>query len=253
MVNKTEQLTLLIDAGNSAIKWALSGLNGLSDTVSQSYPETITSDFFTKQWTSLDKPLKVIVSCVASEIVWQGIQNASHELWNIDVDKVTSLKQGFGLINAYEKADDLGSDRWCAMIGANQLAKSAFIVIDAGSAVTIDMVNESGKHMGGYITPGLNLMRQSLGLHTAQVNVEAAFNSRSSLALASSTTECVEAGIHLSVVKLIEAVYQQESKQGKKLKCFLTGGSAALIAESLAFECVIAPDLVLRGLAKIAA
>jgi type III pantothenate kinase len=245
--NKTEQMILLVDAGNSAIKWTTSGTEGLSDMLTQAYPENITVAFFTNQWMSLNKPLKVVVSCVASESVWQALQ-----LWNIEVDKVISLKEGFGLTNAYENPADLGSDRWCAMIAANQLEDSAFIVVSVGSALTIDMVNGLGQHLGGLITPGLSMMRQSLGAHTAQVKVQTSKDSTPSLSLANSTKACVEAGIHLSVVKLIEAVYEQESKQVKNLQCFLAGGNAALIADLLPFKCVMIPDLVLRGLAVIA-
>lgn len=252
MDNKTEQMILLIDAGNSAIKWALYGTEGLSDMLTQTYPENTTVDFFTNQWRSLNKPLKVVVSCVASESVWQALQKTCKELWNIEIDKVISLKKGFGLINAYENAADLGSDRWCAMIGANQLDDSAFLVVSAGSALTIDMVNDIGHHLGGLITPGISMMRQSLGAHTAQVKVQISKDLTPSLSLANSTKACVEAGIHLSVVKLIEAVYEQESKHVKNLQCYLAGGNAALIADLLSFKCVKVPDLVLRGLAVTA-
>ncbi len=253
MDNKTEQMILLIDAGNSAIKWAMSGTEGLSDMQTQMYPENMTIDFFTQQWKSLNKPLKVVVSCVASESVWLALQKACKALWNIDVDKVISLTEGFGLINAYENAAELGSDRWCAMIGANQ-EDSAFLVVSAGSALTIDMVNDLGQHLGGLITPGLSMMRQSLGAHTAQVKVQTSKDSTStpSLSLANSTKTCVETGIHLSIVKLIEAVYEQESKQVKNLQCYLAGGNAVLISDLLSFKCVMIPDLVLRGLAVIA-
>ena len=219
MVNKTEQRTLLIDAGNSAIKWALKlGSEPIFKMQSQAYSENISSVFFIEQWKALDTPLNVIVSCVASELVWHALLNACEELWNLEAEKVTSLKEGFGLTNAYENFADLGSDRWCAMMGANQLAEGAYIVIDAGSALTIDMVNESGQHLGGYITPGLNMMRHSLGVHTAQVKMEERHKPTPSLSLSNSTTSCVEAGIHLSVVKLIEAVYERESEKMKNLQ-----------------------------------
>ncbi len=258
MENDIQQGILLIDAGNSAVKWAIKmGSESnliLKESLNIPGESKFDSDpifaIFTEQWKALDKPSKVIASCVAADSVWRALLNACDELWNIKAEKVTSLKQGFGLINAYENPADLGSDRWCAMIAANQLADSAFIVVDAGSALTIDMVNESGQHLGGYITPGLNMMRHSLHLRTAQVKTEKIYNSEPSLSLANSTTACVEAGIHLSVVKLIEAVYEQESKKVKNLQCYLTGGNATLIAGLLSFKCVIIPDLVLRGLAQ---
>lgn len=252
MANQTKDSILLIDLGNSSLKWAEFSSYGLSDMLQQIYPENITSDFFIRCWQDSDKPGEIIASCVAGESVWQALTKACDELWSIKVQKVDSLKKGFGLVNAYDDALALGSDRWCTMIGGLQTADSAFIVIDAGSALTLDMVNESGNHLGGYIVPGLGMMRKSLGLHTAQVKTESTESNIPSLSLANSTAQCVEAGIYLSTVKLIEAVYERESKQVKQLKCFLTGGDAQSIADLLAFKCVIMPDLVLRGLAVIA-
>lgn len=242
---------LYIDAGNSAIKWALSSADTLSEMVSLSYPEKISSEIFIDVWKQVDKPIRVVASSVGSEIIWQAITEACNELWNIDVQRVSSIKQGYGLINAYDKPSDLGSDRWCAMIGAYHEVKSAFMLVDAGSAITIDVVNELGQHMGGYITPGLTMMKQSLGVNTAQITVAATDKSLgTSLLPASSTAECVTAGIYLSAVKLIEGIFEKESKNTKDLKCILAGGDANLIADLLSLKYVIIPDVVLRGLAE---
>jgi type III pantothenate kinase len=264
---------LLIDIGNSSLKWAILKMGSesnfpspiLSDSSigkfdsdpifnmhSQQYPENVTAAFFIECWKNVEKPIKIIASCVAQKHVWQALVVACEKLWELDIQKVESRKEGCGLINGYHNASDLGSDRWCAMIGTCQVADSAFIVVDTGSALTVDMVNESGQHLGGYIAPGLSMMKKSLGLHTAQVKVDAAQNLTPSLSLAQSTKECVEAGIHLSAVKLIEAVFENESRQVKTLQCYLTGGDANLIAGLLGFKCVIMPDIVLRGLAYIA-
>ena len=242
----------VIDAGNSAVKWASSNSEGLSVMLSLSYPENITADFLIDEWKSLDKPINVIASCVASETIWQALTKACDELWDIEIRRVTSLEKGYGLTNAYDKASDLGGDRWCAMLGVLHATDSAFIVVDIGSAITIDMVDESGQHMGGHILPGLKMMKQSLGLQTAQVNVAMDQNLTPSLSLGNTTAECVASGIYLSAVKLIEAVFEKESKQVKRLECYLTGGDAKLIADLLSFKCVIMPDAVLRGLAVIA-
>ena len=252
MVNQTKDNILLIDIGNSSLKWAESFSDGLSGMLQELCQENITSEFFTKCWQGLDKPGEIFASCVAGESVWQALVKACDELWSINVQKVDSLKKGFGLVNAYDDALALGSDRWCAMIGGLQLTDSTFLVIDAGSALTVDVVDKSGKHLGGYIIPGLEIMRKSLGLHTAQVKTVSTIDNIPSLSSASSTSQCVEAGIHLSAVKLIEAVYEKESEQLKKCQCLLTGGDAKILADLLSVKCVMMPDLVLRGLAVIA-
>lgn len=245
-------MALLIDAGNSAVKWATSDSNSLSKMNCQQYPENITVAFFLENWKDLEKPNSIFVSCVAKESVWQKLQQACSELWEVSVLRVNSVNNGFGLANAYENASALGSDRWCAMIAGLQITKSGFLIVDAGSALTIDRVDDRGQHIGGYILPGLSMMKKSLGIETAQVKVDSFQNNKPSLSLGRSTTDCVESGIYLSAVKLIEAVYEKEVMQTKDLQCYLTGGDAKLLASFLSFECVIMPDIVLQGLAYIA-
>ena len=252
MVNHIKDITLLIDIGNSSFKWVQSSSGVLSDMLQQQYPENITSDFFKKCWQDLDTPSEIVSSCVAQKSVWQALVMACDDLWGIKVQKIESLKEGFGLVNAYDDALALGSDRWCAMIGGLQVTDSTFLVIDAGSALTIDVVDKSGKHLGGHIIPGLEMMRRSLGLHTAQVKTDSKNSHAPSLSLANSTAQCVESGIYLSAVKLIEAVYEKESKQLLKSQCLLTGGDAKTLADLLSVKCVMMPDLVIRGLAVIA-
>lgn len=253
MINKADQSVLIVDAGNSAVKWACSGTQGLTQMQSVLYPQSISSQFFIGLWQDINMPVSITASCVANDSVWFALSEAAKELWSIDANKVFSLKDGYGLKNAYEDASSLGSDRWAAMIAALELTDNPFLLISAGSALTIDMVNETGQHMGGYIVPGLSMMRKSLNLHTANVKVGDTQEATPILSLAKSTSACVEAGIHLSAVKLIEAVYEQQSKQVNKLQCYLTGGNAALIDGLLEFKCDIVPDIVLRGLDKIAA
>lgn len=253
MVNNVQKASLLIDMGNSAIKWARSDSSGLSAMSYARYPENMSATFFTDCLQKLDAPSDIIVSCVVADNVWQALVKACDELWGVELQKVTALKEGFGVVNAYEDAASLGSDRWCAMLGGQANTDSAFMVIDAGSALTLDIVNESKRHLGGYIVPGLKMMKQSLGLQTAQVQVESSAAKLRSLALGQSTTGCVEAGTLLSLIALIEAAFGNEAKQLGKCQVYITGGDAELIAGFLSFKCVIIPDLVLRGLAVIAA
>lgn len=252
MVDQTQKKTLLVDIGNSSLKWELSNCNTASDMLQHEYPKDISSKFFESCWQNLEMPDEIIASCVANESVWQALEESCKSLWNVKVKKVVSSKEGFGLINVYDDVLSLGSDRWCAMIGALHSTDSSFILIDAGSALTIDVVKQSGEHRGGYIVPGIGMMKSSLGLNTAQIMMENEAK-LPSLSLGESTTDCVEAGIHLSSVKLIEAVFEEESKKLKECKIFITGGDAKLLASLLSLKCVIIPDLVLRGLRFITA
>lgn len=252
MANQIKENILLVDIGNSSLKWAISASNGLSEMQQQTYPENISKAYFINLWQGITVPNSVILSCVAHDVVLHALEQACNELWGLNVQKVSSLDESFALLNAYADRDKLGSDRCCAMLGGVHSVKSAFMVVDAGSAMTVDVVNKENQHLGGYIIPGITMMKDSLGVHTAQVQNESKTKLLPSLSLAGSTSECVNAGIHLSCVALIEAVFEKEIKPLNG-HCLLTGSNAANIAKLLSFECIVVPDLVLRGLAAIAA
>ena len=258
MVNEDKQQpVLLIDAGNSSVKWRLSTAMNQSNISNNTYPENITESFFVDSWKSIEKPAKIFVTCVANDLVWQLLDKACQQLWSIKAVRITATAEEFGLINAYEEPSTLGSDRWCAMIGAYIEIESDFIVVDCGSAITIDVVRRSEKHrvanhLGGYILPGVTMMKNSLGAQTADVKVDTEITHSSVITPANTTTGCVNAAVYLAAVKLIETVFEQQSKKLINLQCVLTGGDANLVAELLSIKYVMMPDVVLRGLAYIA-
>ena len=243
---------LLADIGNTSIKWALKDSNNLLEMSQQRYPNNVSDVFFVDCLGHMNKPDRVFVTCVAGAEVWQAFADAIHSLWSIKVERVISKSNGYGVINGYEKSSELGSDRWCALLGAHHAADSDVVVIDCGSAITVDIVKQSGEHVGGYILPGLSMMKESLGLHTAQVKVNAPSSESNAISPAYTTTGCVAAGINLAAVSVIEAVIKQQRTFSDDLKCFLTGGDADSIAEHLTIEYVNMPNLVIRGLAVIA-
>ena len=144
---------LLVDIGNSAVKWALTPLSESLAASYKKYPEEITAEFFINLWASIEIPNEIMVTCVATERAWQALIEASQRLWNIKAKRVFSAEIGYGLTNAYVNPSELGSDRWCAMVAAYHATDSDIIVIDCGSAITIDIVNSAGQHLGGYILP----------------------------------------------------------------------------------------------------
>ena len=246
---------LLVDVGNTSVKWGLMDSSVPLVMSQQRYPQKIDATFFTELWENLGenklKPNKVIVSCVASTEVWEALQGAVQSLWSIKADRVMAEASAYGLKNAYSQPADLGSDRWCALIGAYHALNSGVVVIDCGSAITIDIANESGEHLGGYILPGMSMMKQSLGSETAQVRATSSSNQNDELAPGKSTSECVSAAVNLVVVSFIEAVVQKQLIRLPGLSCVLTGGDANKIAEHLQLKCVKMPDIILRGLAVI--
>lgn len=244
---------LLVDAGNSAVKWGVFSAQKPLSLLRESYPEKISNVFFKALWKNEIKPDAVFVSCVANELVWKAMELACLELWEIKAVKVISPQHGHGVINAYSFASELGSDRWCAILAAHQQAqKSATIVIDCGTAITIDVVNPSGQHCGGYILPGLGMMQRSLGMQTANIKLDQNTTDSSSLTPADSTTACVLSGIHLAAVAAIEAVVMAKQKEYDNVEAYLTGGDANALSALLSIQHSVIPELVLQGLALIA-
>jgi type III pantothenate kinase len=245
-------INLLIDIGNTSVKWALEYSNDPLTMFQQRYPRDCDEAFFTELWENLEKPDKVFVTCVANAEVWDALESSIDSLWNLKAERVIAAASGDGVTNAYSSPADLGSDRWCALIGAYHATNSDIVVVDCGSALTIDVVKKSGEHLGGYILPGISMMKQSLGINTAQVAVDTAVTHTESLLPAKSTSGCVNVAAILASVSLIEAVFKQQADKSTGVQCLLTGGDADLIAGYLTVEYVKLPDLVLRGMAYMA-
>jgi type III pantothenate kinase len=155
-----------------------------------------------------------------------------------------------GVSNGYEDYARLGLDRWLAVVAAFNLAQKACLVLDLGTAVTSDFVDASGQHRGGFICPGLPLMRSQLQLHTRRIRYSLVADALTSGWLPGRTTvDAVERGCALMLRSF--AVGQVELAQeyfGKDFVVFVTGGDAPLIEDVIA-ECRLVPDLVFAGLA----
>lgn len=248
MSNKTNTI-LLVDAGNSAVKWVSHHEIGMQQMKTAYYADNISEQFFIELWQTIERPGQVMVSCVANDTTWQAMQAAILSLWNIKAHRVVADEKGHGILNAYDNVESMGSDRWCAMIAAYSMAKGACMVVSAGSALTVDIINQQGQHLGGYIVPGLSMMRQGLASNTAKVKPLADDELPVSLSPGDSTAACVESGIHLTAISLIEAVYEKQSQVEQPLHCYFSGGNAKVLAGLVNINVDIVPDLVLRGLA----
>ena len=158
-----------------------------------------------------------------------------------------------GVRNGYADYQRLGMDRWLAIIGAYQLARGACLVLDLGTAITADYVNAAGEHLGGYICPGLPLMRGLLRTHTQRIRYEdpVAGWSGQTLRPGRTTMDAVERGSLLMLRGFAEAQLGVAAEcLGADFEVFLTGGDSSLIGDVVPFARVV-PDLVFIGLAVV--
>ena len=161
-----------------------------------------------------------------------------------------SQERDFGVSSCYPEPRRLGVDRWVALVECWQRF-GAGIIIDCGSALTIDAVDGEGAFLGGYIVPGLGMLRNALLRDTADVHVERA---RPQLGLGRSTGECVHNGLlRMSVAFVTDVVVELRERLPDTCKVLVTGGDADELSSAFSFEFLHLPDLVLDGLERVAA
>jgi type III pantothenate kinase len=233
-------MLLIIDMGNSRGKW---GLADRSTTLLRTGSFDMTCDIGTVLGYQ-DLPLAslelVLISCVASDVCYRQAEAWLQAHTPATVRRFTSQARAFGVTNGYSNPEQLGADRWAALVAARQMVHGRVLVADCGSAVTLDLLAADGQHLGGYILPGLRMMRRALHRGTAGLPEVDAGNLR----LANNTVDGIAAGTLLGIVSAIESV----SARHKKLPCLLTGGDAEIIGRYLQVPCQHEPDLVLKGL-----
>lgn len=156
-----------------------------------------------------------------------------------------------GVRNGYEQYERLGLDRWLALVGAYRQGLGACLVLDLGTAITADLVDRHGMHLGGYICPGMPLMRSQLCTHTRRIRYDhlVAERALSTTAPGRSTAEAVERGCALMLQGFVQ-VQLDLARQclGEPFEVFLTGGDASLVVDMIPNARVV-PDLVFIGLA----
>ena len=233
---------LEIDAGNTFIKWRI-----CRDGVAEPQQRWLTDEINSRsiqipvQWLSVDRVRYV---SVAGEEINHWI-NQLFQKYAIPCDQAFVKAQSHGLKNAYDNPSQMGADRWVAMLAAWQALQTSFCVIDAGSAITIDWVDRSGQHLGGYILPGLMMLKQSLLGQTAQVRWQE--NTQTGLIEPGKTTaECVEHGCRFQLAALMRAL-ACECKARQIENLWVTGGDALDLLAWLD-EAEYHPLLVLEGL-----
>ena len=139
----------------------------------------------------------------------------------------------------------MGVDRWLAMIAAYNHYPGCAIIVDAGTAVTVDYVDSQGQHLGGYILPGPNMMTQALGRNTARVHgAEGDFGPP---VPGCATAECVNHGIAWIWSSAAERLRHEQQKYGLNT-IVVTGGDAEFMADLFGGVAVIEPDLVFMGM-----
>ena len=239
---------LCLDVGNTRLKWGVCQLENLSFQ-QQGVISNVTgfgSDDLSTEFSGLDS-LPVWISSVSSEQIIQLLSDWFLENWGIRVNCISADCNLYASLNGYKKPMDLGVDRWLAMVAAKQCASSAYCVVDAGTAITIDVVNAE-KHVGGVIMPGREIMLNALRVNTANISSKEG----RVVALADNTADGVTSGVNMCIEGAVNEALRRIRCEYSNLLIILTGGDASLIEAGCDFEVLVKKDLVLQGIGLIA-
>ena len=248
-------MILVIDVGNTRLKWAWLTPTGLSDQQAIVHRDAEAAVWTTPLFEGSQRPSRILASNVAGPAMAKTLTQLAKKVFKVDVEFVQAAPAFQGLTNGYLDPTLLGADRWLALIGGWTLAKSALCVVDAGTAVKVDSVDASGRHLGGLIAPGIHMMREVLMNKTSDI-AKAAAQSTPSLAgvLANNTVSAVSRGAIFALAGMADRAAEViEQSTGVTPKLFITGGDAGMITGTMRSRGEIVPDLVLQGLAVVAA
>lgn len=246
--------TLLIDIGNTRIKWAIERNGRIGRMQALPLPALAR---FAQALGKLRAVTAVRAVCVAGPATERALHKALAAAGHPAAQMFTSTREAGGVTNGYLDPWRLGADRWAAAIGAWHAAgKRAACAVGVGTALTIDVVDASGQHRGGLIAPGPFLMQRSLLGQTHGIAVRAAGARRGRKALAGfadNTRDAIDLGSLRACAALVDrCVTDLRRSLGKTPRVYLTGGDALLIAPLLASRIEVRPALVLQGLAVLA-
>ena len=239
-------MRILLDIGNTSINWAVeengdfiirNRFNYESISLARQLEQEI-------QFTDMHQTTSVLVSNVAGNELIKTVQVWVDNHWQIELWQA-KVGVSFGkLVNSYKDISQMGVDRWLAMVAAWHEHEKALCVVDCGTAITIDSIDDSGQHLGGYIIPGIEMQQQTLIENTSGINVSV--DNNISTTHADNTQDAIKHGAALAVVAAIEHVVTVlKNEFHLQPKCIITGGMAVSVQTLLRQAFNYETDLVL--------
>ncbi|MDP6435990.1 MAG: type III pantothenate kinase [Gammaproteobacteria bacterium] len=244
-------MQLLIDIGNTRIKWAFDSGNALHDSgeIVHRDKTAAAAMAFVSEFT--EKPDAVFALNVAGIELENSLQQALAERFGLPVQMVCTTGKCGDVTNGYTSIEQLGADRWAALVGAWHQCRRAVVVVDVGTAITIDLVAADGRHLGGIIVPGIDLMRLALNSDTSDIGGFAG-NSKGPVPgrdwFGRDTLSAVQRGTLFNARAVIERAIEEFAGEGDTPAVFVTGGDAELVVPLISTPVEHRPLLVLEGL-----
>ena len=242
-------MILLLDIGNTRIKWARLEGGRLGSQQAHVHLEADLGPVLERVFDG-PAPERVLVSNVAGPLIAAALRELCEERYGKRPELLIPAPETCGVTNGYQDPARLGADRWAAVIGAYHRHGGPACVVDAGTAITVDAVDGKGRHLGGLIAPGPQTMRRALAGATASLRDggEGEF-----ALLCRDTRSAIGSGGWHAAAGFLERIHGLVGAElGAKTRFLLTGGDAERLGELVPGKFVLAPDLVLQGLAVVA-
>ena len=246
-----ETHALLVDIGNTRIKWAVLRGERLGRQSALEHAGLTQQALQRRMLRGTRGVNRILVCSVASRRLTRLFSAAARQVTGIAPEYVTSVRTAGGVTTRYTEPWKLGVDRFVAAIGAYQIARTrGACVVDVGTALTVDLIDGDGVHQGGAILPGPVLMVSSLLKETSGISRRARSGAAGSRMFARNTRDAMEQGARFATAALIDrAVTEAQRLQRRPPLLLLTGGGADEVIPLVQGSWVSVPDLVLRGIA----
>ena len=246
-------MALLIDIGNTRIKWARFEGSVLQPQSAAPHADWSAETLVETVLRRGSRADRVLVSNVAGPRMADVVRKGVAQTWQLEAEFITSTAMAGGIRNAYPQPAKLGVDRWLAIIAAHALEQGAVCVVSVGTAMTIDGVDAAGLHLGGVIVPGPDLMVASLLKNTSDIAQRAQQGDTRDQLFADNTLGAIRQGAEHALAALVErAVGTMRRTLNETPKLLVTGGASDRVEKALGLPYRAVPDLVLQGLAVLA-
>lgn len=238
---------LLLDGGNSQLKWAWVE-NGTFSEVGRAPYRDLTR--LGEEWLQFaDDDVKIVGCAVCGSVKKAMVE----EQLTHPVEWLSSMPQALGIRNHYRRPEEHGSDRWFNALGSRRFTQNACVVVSCGTAVTTDALTEDNHYLGGTIMPGFHLMKEAMALKTANLNRPIGkvypFPTTTPNAIASGMMDAV-----CGALMMMHGRLKDKTGEGKPVDIIITGGGAARVVQALPESFVhdnqvkIVDNLVIHGL-----
>jgi len=245
---------LLLDIGNTRIKWGVLDDGSIQRTghISRAHVREQGLQVLT---TRIPRRVDQVFACnVAGTSFGTRLAGVVGLHCDCDVRFARAARSGWGVTNGYTQPRRMGVDRWVALVAAWAEFGGACLVVDAGTAVTLDALDDDGAHVGGQIIPGIGLMAGSLATGTsdiAAIKPKAVGDAPGLGMFGRNTAAAVREGVQNAIAGAVDRAFRTLQSNAYEPTIVLTGGDASRILNALCVAPVHRPHLVLHGLAHM--